>query len=181
MQTHPSECSEIEGARGVQCRVVCMNCQRIMDRQIFQNQLSELNPGAYEAVERMVSTIRRNRQTAREARQRGMTPDGVQRPKFDAEVQKTGGPTVRHMFRNFCIVSRCTPSDMNYPENVTGPCSLPAHRDPTSFCWMSACEPCCLLSTARLWARSLQHQLGCMYAMVLLSPFIVWPLSCSHF
>lgn len=83
-----------EGTWGVQCRVVCMNCERIMDRQIFQDQLSELNPGAYEAVERMVSTIRRNRQAAREARQRGMTPDGVQRPKFDAEVQKTGGPKV---------------------------------------------------------------------------------------
>ena len=78
----------------VQCRVVCMNCQRIMDRPTFQDQLSELNPGAYEAVERMVSTIRRNREAARQARQRGMTPDGVQRPRFDAEVQKTGGPTV---------------------------------------------------------------------------------------
>ena len=71
-----------------------MNCERIMDRQIFQDQLSELNPGAFEAVERMVSTIRQNRQAAREARQRGMTPDGVQRPKFDAEVQKTGGSKV---------------------------------------------------------------------------------------
>lgn len=72
-----------------------MNCRRTMDRQIFQDQLSDLNPGAHEAVERMVSTIRRTRTAAREARQRGMTPDGVQRPKFDAEVQKTGGPTVR--------------------------------------------------------------------------------------
>ncbi len=68
-----------------------MNCQRITDRQIFQNQLSKLNPGAHDAVERMVSTIRRSRQAAREARQQGMTPDGVQRPKFDAEVQKSGG------------------------------------------------------------------------------------------
>lgn len=37
------------------CRVICMKCGEITHRQKLQDQLLEMNPGAGEAIQRMVS------------------------------------------------------------------------------------------------------------------------------